>query len=285
MCGAARARTRGGGRPHRGHSGSRAVQTARSRYRRLPAPPRDARITGQQPGPPVLPVAPVTPVTPDILLAGCSACAGGAAARLVPVARLAPLTPLVLVGPGRFCITEIYRFNLVRLRRSHPGSLWSRPSRESIPSRRYNQYRLAGGTTCSETLGESCYAGISGTGRSRRRDRRWIASRSSASPSSAEAKAAGAPIRVGGNVQAANLINQPKPAYPPLAKARAFRVRSVSGCDLRRTHHRESSVVERPSAAGSVGDGQCGMGYKPTLLNGEPVEVITTIDVNFTLSQ
>ena len=25
--------------------------------------------------------------------------------------------------------------------------------------------------------------------------------------------------------------------------------------------------------------------YKPTLLNGEPVEVITTIDVNFTLSQ
>jgi hypothetical protein len=25
--------------------------------------------------------------------------------------------------------------------------------------------------------------------------------------------------------------------------------------------------------------------YKPTLLNGEPVEVQTTIDVNFTLSQ
>jgi len=25
--------------------------------------------------------------------------------------------------------------------------------------------------------------------------------------------------------------------------------------------------------------------YKPTLLNGEPVEVVTTIDVNFTLSQ
>jgi len=25
--------------------------------------------------------------------------------------------------------------------------------------------------------------------------------------------------------------------------------------------------------------------YKPTLLNGEPVEVVTQIDVNFTLSQ
>jgi len=25
--------------------------------------------------------------------------------------------------------------------------------------------------------------------------------------------------------------------------------------------------------------------YKPTLLNGEPVEVVTVIDVNFTLSQ
>jgi len=25
--------------------------------------------------------------------------------------------------------------------------------------------------------------------------------------------------------------------------------------------------------------------YKPTLLNGNPVEVITTIDVNFTLSE
>jgi protein TonB len=25
--------------------------------------------------------------------------------------------------------------------------------------------------------------------------------------------------------------------------------------------------------------------YRPTLLNGEPVEVLTTVDVNFTLSQ
>jgi protein TonB len=25
--------------------------------------------------------------------------------------------------------------------------------------------------------------------------------------------------------------------------------------------------------------------YKPTLLNGEPVEVVTTVDVNFTLAQ
>src|SRR4051794_22951660 len=32
-------------------------------------------------------------------------------------------------------------------------------------------------------------------------------------------KAPTAPIRVGGNVQQANLIKQPKPLYPPLAKA------------------------------------------------------------------
>ena len=94
-------------------------------------------------------------------------------------------------------------------------------------------------------------------------------------------------IRVGGNVQAAKLIRQPKPTYPPLAKQARIqgtvRFNAVIGKDgtiqnltLVSGHH-----LLIPSAQDAVRQWV----YQPTTLNGEPVEVVTTIDVNFTLSQ
>jgi protein TonB len=100
-------------------------------------------------------------------------------------------------------------------------------------------------------------------------------------------KAAPQRIRVGGNVQKANLINAPKPVYPPLAR----QARIQGTVKLNAVISKEGAIEQLtvvtghplliPSALEAVKQWR----YKPTLLNGEPVEVITQIDVNFTLSQ
>jgi protein TonB len=94
-------------------------------------------------------------------------------------------------------------------------------------------------------------------------------------------------IRVGGNVQKANLVNAPKPIYPPLAKqARISGVVKLNAIIDKEGNIQQLTVVSGhplliPAALEAVKQWR----YKPTLLNGEPVEVITQIDVNFTLSQ
>jgi protein TonB len=95
------------------------------------------------------------------------------------------------------------------------------------------------------------------------------------------------PIRVGGNVSAANLIRQVKPVYPPLAKAArvqgTVKFEATIGKDgtIQNLHMISGPPLLVQAAMQAVQQWQ----YKPTLLNGEPVEVLTTIDVNFTLSQ
>ncbi len=92
-------------------------------------------------------------------------------------------------------------------------------------------------------------------------------------------------IRVGGNVQAARIVNQPKPVYPPLAKQARIqgtvRFTAIIGADgtIRNLQLISGHPLLVPSAQEAVKQWR----YQPTLLNGEPVEVITQIDVNFTL--
>src|ERR1700687_1802813 len=94
-------------------------------------------------------------------------------------------------------------------------------------------------------------------------------------------------IRVGGNVQAAMAIRAPKPAYPPLAKQARIqgvvRLNAVIGKDgtIQDLKAASGHPLLVPAALEAVRQWL----YKPTLLNGEPVEVVTVIDVNFTLSQ
>lgn len=94
-------------------------------------------------------------------------------------------------------------------------------------------------------------------------------------------------IRVGGNVQQAMLIRQPKPTYPPLAKQARIqgvvRLNAIIGKDgtIQNLQVANGHPLLVPAALDAVKQWV----YKPTLLNGEPVEVITQIDVNFTLSQ
>jgi protein TonB len=94
-------------------------------------------------------------------------------------------------------------------------------------------------------------------------------------------------IRVGGNVQAAKLVKQPRPVYPPLAKQARIqgtvRFTAIIGKDG--TIQNLQLVSGHPLLVPSAQDAVRQWVYQPTLLNGEPVEVVTQIDVNFTLSQ
>jgi protein TonB len=94
-------------------------------------------------------------------------------------------------------------------------------------------------------------------------------------------------IRVGGNVQAANLIKKITPVYPALAKSARIqgtvRFTAIIGKDG--TIQNLQLVSGHPMLVQSATEAVKQWVYRPTLLNDEPVEVITQIDVNFTLSQ
>jgi TonB family protein len=95
-------------------------------------------------------------------------------------------------------------------------------------------------------------------------------------------------IRVGGNVQSTKMIKQARPAYPPGCKAEGIQGTVM----LRAVISKEGSILNLEpinklvdsrlvqSAIDAVKQWQ----YQPTLLNGQPVEVITEIDINFTLA-
>lgn len=93
-------------------------------------------------------------------------------------------------------------------------------------------------------------------------------------------------IRVGGQVQQARLISQPKPVYPPLAR----QARIQGTVRLQAIIAKDGAIVELQVVSGHPLLVQAALEavrqwrYQPTLLNGEPVEVVTTIDVVFTLS-
>jgi len=94
-------------------------------------------------------------------------------------------------------------------------------------------------------------------------------------------------VRVGGNVQAANLIRKVIPVYPTLAKQARIqgtvRFQAIIGKDG--TIQNLQLVSGHPLLVANAQQAVAQWVYRPTLLNGEPVEVVTTIDVNFTLSQ
>ncbi len=103
------------------------------------------------------------------------------------------------------------------------------------------------------------------------------------------AETAGTPhrIRVGGNVQATKLISMVKPAYPPGAEAAGIEgtvmLKAVisTGGDLLNLSVLNTAVD--PELASSAMAAVQQWHYQPTLLNGEPVEVVTTIAVTFRL--
>ncbi len=94
-------------------------------------------------------------------------------------------------------------------------------------------------------------------------------------------------IRVGGQVIAAKAIYQPTPDYPPLAKM----ARIQGMVRLQATIGKDGTVQDLKALSGHpwlVGAAIAAVQhwrYQPTLLNGEPVEVLTEIDVTFRLAE
>jgi len=95
------------------------------------------------------------------------------------------------------------------------------------------------------------------------------------------------PVRVGGNVQAARIVNRVQPVYPPLARqtriSGTVRLHAIISKDG--TIQQLEVLSGHPLLQQAALDAVRQWRYQPTLLNGEPVEVDTTIDVIFSLNQ
>jgi protein TonB len=93
-------------------------------------------------------------------------------------------------------------------------------------------------------------------------------------------------ISVGGNLEAANLIRKVTPVYPPLAqKARVQgMVRFTAIISKDGTVQNLQLVSGHPLLVQAANDAVKRWLYRPTLLNGEAVEVVTQIDVNFSIN-
>jgi protein TonB len=91
--------------------------------------------------------------------------------------------------------------------------------------------------------------------------------------------------KVGGQVQEAKIIARPNPVYPALAR----QARIQGKVQLHAIIDKEGRVGELQVVSGhpllvkAALDAVQNWRYQPTVLNGEPVEVDTTIDVNFVL--
>ena len=110
-----------------------------------------------------------------------------------------------------------------------------------------------------------------------------------ASPAAAGDASATPPSRisVGGAVQQAKVVSRPRPTYPPEAKqAHIQGVVKLNAIIARDGTIQSLDVISgEPVLAQSALDAVRQWVYQPTLLNGQPVEVQTEIDVNYTLSQ
>ncbi len=95
------------------------------------------------------------------------------------------------------------------------------------------------------------------------------------------------PLKVGGNVIAAKIVNRVTPVYPPLARqtriSGTVRLHAIIGKDG--TVQQLEVLSGHPLLQQAALDAVRQWRYQPTLLNGEPVDVDTTIDVIFSLNQ
>jgi TonB family protein len=93
-------------------------------------------------------------------------------------------------------------------------------------------------------------------------------------------------IRVGAEAQQANLVSKVDPAYPPLARE----ARIQGTVRFRITIGKDGSVTSvqlvsgHPLVVQAARDAVTQWKYEPTLLNGEPVDVLTTVEVNFSFT-
>jgi TonB family protein len=94
-------------------------------------------------------------------------------------------------------------------------------------------------------------------------------------------------VRVGGNAASSNLIHKVPPVYPQGAKDS-----HIQGTVVLETYVNKDGLVDNlkllsghPLLAQAAIDAVRQWTYKPTLLNGQPVDIVTTVTVNFALAR
>lgn len=95
------------------------------------------------------------------------------------------------------------------------------------------------------------------------------------------------PIRIGGKVMEAKIVNRVMPVYPQLAKNMriAGKVHLVGVISRTGVIEKLDVLDGHPLLVRAALDAVKQWVYQPTTLNGEAVEVVTPIEVNFTLTQ
>ena len=94
-------------------------------------------------------------------------------------------------------------------------------------------------------------------------------------------------VKFGGDVQAAKILSKKTPVYPEAAKAAGVQgtvvLHTVIGTDGRPLSLRVMNEQIDPELARAALEAVSLWRYQPTLLNGQPIEVDTSIMVNFSL--
>jgi len=115
-----------------------------------------------------------------------------------------------------------------------------------------------------------------------------VVAKGAAKPQATETAAKPTRVRLGGDIQAPRLLNKVQPIYPTATKAAGIEgtviLHAVIGMD---GYPLQLQVMNRqvdPELARAAVEAVGKWSYSPTLLNGEPIEVDTTIIVNFKLS-
>jgi protein TonB len=106
-------------------------------------------------------------------------------------------------------------------------------------------------------------------------------------PAPAKPQTTGRPVRVATGVAEANLIRKVMPVYPALAKSARVQgtVEFTAIISKEGTIENLQLVHGHPLLVQAAKNAVLQWRYRPTLLNGEPVEVVTDIVVHFMLAQ
>lgn len=97
------------------------------------------------------------------------------------------------------------------------------------------------------------------------------------------------PLRIGGSVMSASLLKKVAPAYPAEMKAQGLEAAvvlevKISAEGVPESINVQSSDVNKAFSDAAI-DAVKEWRYKPVLLNGQAVEVVTTVTINFTLAR
>jgi protein TonB len=93
-------------------------------------------------------------------------------------------------------------------------------------------------------------------------------------------------VRVSSGVSTGLLVRRVNPNYPPLARQARIQGQVILQAEISKTGDIQNLrlISGHPMLAPAAIDAVKQWKYKPYLLNGEPVEVETTVQVNFTLA-